>query len=207
MPKKFYLIIKRLLDLCFALFLAILLLPVILIIAALIKMDSRGPVLFKQRRTGYKGKEFEIWKFRSMMVDNDLRDEKGQDSYTRMGKILRITSLDELPQLFNILMGQMSFVGPRPWVVEYYQNMNERERQRVSVRPGMTGLAQVKGRNGLSVFERIGYDLIYVEKCSFLLDAKIVMLTVKAVLMHKSAEAGRSGVRDDISSLKCRGSE
>ena len=149
---------KRMADLILAIFSVVFLLPTFLILAIAIKMDSPGPILFKQERVGKNGKKFKILKFRSMVCDNDLRDETCEDKYTRVGGLIRRTSLDEIPQLFNVIAGQMSFVGPRPWIVEYWDNMNERERERSKVRPGITGLAQVKGRNGISIFEKIRYE-------------------------------------------------
>lgn len=200
----FYSVVKRVIGLFMALFLIILLAPLMLVVAITIKIDSPGPVLFRQERVGKNGKVFKILKFRSMVQDNDLRDNSCEDNYTRVGRVLRRLSLDEMPQLFNIVAGQMAFVGPRPWVIEYWTNMNEEERRRGLVRPGITGLAQVKGRNGLSVFEKIGYDLIYVQKYSFWQDVKVVILTVVTVLVGSDVDAGKSGVRDDIRNLKVR---
>ena len=203
MPHKGYLVLKRGMDFGLAVILVVILSPVMLLIAVLIKLDSRGPVVFRQKRTGYRGEVFEIWKFRSMAVGNDYCGA-ADDRYTRVGRLLRKASLDELPQLFNILVGKMSFVGPRPWVVEYYENMNARERQRVLVRPGLTGLAQAKGRNGLTVFEKIEYDLEYGEKCSCWLDLRIVLMTGRMVFMPKWAEAGKAGVNNEIECLRRR---
>ena len=139
-----------------------------------------------------------------MASDNDLRDASCEDKYTRVGTLIRRTSLDELPQLFNIIVGQMSFVGPRPWVVEYWDNMNEKERGRSRVRPGITGLAQVKGRNGISIFQKIGYDLTYVENFSLKQDIKVILMTMKTVVSGVCVDAGKAGVRDDIRDLKAR---
>lgn len=197
-----YFAIKRVLDFVLALFLLALLFPVFIIVAIIIKIDSPGPVLFKQERVGRNGKLFKIFKFRSMVSDNDMRDASCSDKYTKVGKTLRRFSIDELPQLFNVLMGQMSFVGPRPWVMEYWTNMNEEERKRGKVLPGITGLAQVKGRNGISIFQKIGYDLTYVNNFSFLQDVKIVLLTIKTVLAGSDVDAGKEGVMDDIRSLR-----
>ena len=182
----------------------VILAPVMGIIALVIKLDSPGPVIFRQLRVGKGGKTFQILKFRSMVADNDISDASRADRYTRVGKLIRTTSLDELPQLVNVVRGEMSFVEPRPWVMKYWENMNERERMRALVRPGITGLAQAKGRNGISVFERIRYDLEYVEKMSFLLDVKIVFLTAKMVLKRSAAEAGKAGILSDVDSLRYR---
>lgn len=200
----FYGLVKRVMDLVLALLLIFLLLPVMAIIAIVIKIDSPGSVLFKQERVGKHGKVFKILKFRSMVCDNDMRDASCHDKYTRVGGVLRRLSLDELPQLFNVLLGQMSFVGPRPWVVEYWTNMNEEERGRARVLPGITGLAQVKGRNGISIFQKIQYDLIYVENFSLYQDVKVLVLTVVTVIKGDSVDAGKEGVRDDIRNLKAR---
>ena len=199
-----YGIFKRLVDLVLAVFSVVFLLPTFLILAIAIKIDSPGPILFKQERVGKNGKVFKILKFRSMVCDNDVRDNSCEDKYTRVGKLIRRTSLDEIPQLLNVIAGQMSFVGPRPWIVEYWDNMNEEERMRAKVRPGITGLAQVKGRNGISIFEKIRYDLIYVDNFSLRQDVKIVLMTMKTVVSGVSVDAGKAGVRDDIRELKAR---
>ena len=193
---------KRLFDLAMSGALLVGLSPLFAVVAVAIKLDSPGPVFFRQKRTGKRGKEFEILKFRSMVVDNDMRDLSCEDKYTRLGEKLRKSSVDELPQLINVFRGQMSFIGPRPWVPEYWENMNERERERCNVRPGITGLAAAKGRNGLNVFEKIGYDLEYVRNYSLRQDVKVVFLTVKTVLSRKEADAGKGKVNNDIRDLK-----
>ena len=145
-----------------------------------------------------------MYKFRSMVADNDIRDATCNDKYTRVGKFIRRTSIDELPQLINVVRGQMSFIGPRPWIVEYWENMNEIERGRAAVRPGITGLAAAKGRNGLNVFEKIGYDLEYVRNFSFRQDVKVVFLTIGTVLKGDEVDAGKGRIHDDIKDLKKR---
>ena len=137
-----------------------------------------------------------------MTYDNDMRDASCGDKYTRSGKFIRRTSLDELPQLLNVVMGQMSFVGPRPWVVEYWTNMNEEERERGKVLPGITGLAQVKGRNGISIFQKIEYDLIYVRNYSLRQDIKVILMTIATVVCGADVDAGKEGVMDDIRNLQ-----
>ena len=196
-----YGVFKRGMDLVFAVALLVFLSPLFLVTAVAVKIDSPGPVFFRQKRTGRGGREFEILKFRSMVAGNDVMDVFCADRYTRVGKFIRRTSTDELPQLLNVLLGQMSFVGPRPWVPEYFANMNAQERRRTRVRPGITGLAQVKGRNGISIFQKIGYDLEYVENYSLWQDVKVAMLTVKTVLTGESVDAGKGGVQDDIAAL------
>lgn len=197
-----YFVIKRILDFTLAFLLLVGLSPVLLIVAIIIKIDSPGPVFFRQERVGRNGKIFKIFKFRSMVSNNDMRDSSCSDKYTRVGKTLRRFSIDELPQLINVLVGQMSFVGPRPWVMEYWTNMNDEERGRGKVLPGITGLAQAKGRNGISIFQKIGYDLTYVNNYSFLQDVKIILLTVKTVLTGSDVDAGKEGVMDDIRDLR-----
>ena len=202
MPK--YTNIKRGMDLIFAAILVVVFSPLFLLIAGLIKIDSRGPVFFRQERVGKDGKIFRIFKFRSMVWDNDMRDYSRRDEYTHVGKVIRRLSLDELPQLFNVLRGEMSFIGPRPWVVEYWTNMNREERLRASVMPGITGLAQVKGRNGISIFSKIEYDIIYVKNFSFKQDVKIFLMTILTVLSGRGVDAGKEGVMGDIRNLKTR---
>ena len=194
--------LKRGFDLIVSSVLLVGLLQLFAIVATAIKIDSPGPVFFRQKRTGKNGKEFEILKFRSMVADNDMRDTTCEDKYTRLGVKLRKTSIDELPQLINVLRGQMTFVGPRPWIPEYYENMNERERRRYTVRPGITGLAAAKGRNGLDVFEKIGYDLEYVDNYSFKQDIKVVVLTVRQLFRHEEVDAGKGKIHNDIEDLK-----
>ncbi|MBR3322300.1 sugar transferase [Candidatus Saccharibacteria bacterium] len=199
-----YGVLKRVLDLLLSVGLLAILTPVFVIIAILVKIDSPGPVLFKQERVGRNGRIFKILKFRSMVADNDINDNSCDDQYTKWGKVLRRTSLDELPQLFNVLMGQMSFIGPRPWIADYWTNMNKEERERCKVRPGITGLAAAKGRNDLTIFEKIDYDLEYVRNYSLWQDVKVILMTVRTVLTHEGAEAGKSGVYDDIGELKAK---
>jgi len=172
MYRKYF---KRPLDFILSLIAIIVLSPVFIIIAILVRIKLGSPVIFKQDRPGLNEKIFTMYKFRTM---TDERDENGEllpDSkrLTKFGRMLRSTSLDELPELFNILKGDMSFVGPRPLLVEYLPLYNEQQRRRHEVRPGLTGYAQVNGRNAISWEEKFKYDLEYVEKISFLLDLKI----------------------------------
>ena len=172
--KKAYYILKRGLDFTLALIGLILLSPLMLIVSIAIKLDSKGPVLFKQERTGKDGKTFMLYKFRSMAVDNDVHDMSCEDKHTKVGNFIRKTSIDELPQFINILKGDMSFIGPRPWITDYWDNMTAEQRHRYDVVPGITGLAQVKGRNDISIVEKINYDLEYVDKYSPIEDLKII---------------------------------
>lgn len=179
-------------------------LPIMLIIAIAIKLDSKGPVLFRQQRTGKGGKLFTMYKFRTMVASNDVHDFKKADEHTKVGKFLRTTSLDEIPQLISIFKGDMSFIGPRPWIHDYYLNMNDVQRVRNAVRPGLTGLAQVKGRNKLTIFEKIDYDLTYVKNYSLKQDIRIVFLTIKEVFLRTGVDAGKGGIKKDIDDLKDR---
>lgn len=176
--------------------------PIMLIIAIAIKFDSKGPILFKQERTGKGGKNFYIYKFRTMIADNNVHDFIKADQHTKVGKILRKTSLDELPQLFSIAIGKMSFIGPRPWIPDYYENMTEEQRHRCDVRPGLTGLAQVKGRNSITIFDKINYDLEYIKNYSLSQDLKIVFLTIKTVFTGSGADAGKSTIQKELEDLK-----
>lgn len=200
--RSVYIFFKRIIDSLIALIGLIVLSPIMVCIAIAIKIDSKGPILFKQIRTGRYGKPFKLYKFRTMVADNDVHDFSKKDMHTKVGKILRKTSLDELPQLFNILKQEISLIGPRPWITDYYDNMNELQRHRCDVLPGITGLAQANGRNNLNIFDKINYDLDYVLNCSLLLDIKIVFLTVKAVFSQSGADAGKSTISNELEDLK-----
>lgn len=172
--------VKRALDVLFACILLFLLVPVFLILAISVRIMLGAPVIFRQERGGLGGKVFKILKFRTM---TDKRDREGNllpdpERLTRFGRFLRKTSLDELPQLINILRGEMSFVGPRPQLAEFLPHYTEKEKLRHSVRPGLTGLAQVKGRNSLPWKKRFELDAEYARKVSFLIDMKIIILTL-----------------------------
>ncbi len=193
MYKRFF---KRFFDICLSLIVIIIFAIPMLIIAIAIKCSSKGPVIFKQERIGKGGKVFKIWKFRSMKVGTEktgsgVYSGKGDPRVTKVGRILRATSLDELPQLFNIIKGDMSFIGPRPVLTYYPKSWNdytEEELKRFDALPGITGLAAVHGRKTNSVEERFKYDNEYVEKLSFWLDFKIFWLTVKVVLTGEGNE-------------------
>lgn len=197
-----YRIVKRIIDFLMALSILIIFLIPMIIIAIAIKIDSKGPAIFKQDRTGKNGKIFKMYKFRSMVANNDVHNFKEKDKYTKVGKFIRSLSLDELPQIINILRGQMAFIGPRPWIPEYYENMNEEQRHRCDVLPGITGLAQVKGRNNLSIIEKINYDLEYVRNFSFKQDIKIFFLTIKAIFIKDGVNAGKETIKDELDFLK-----
>ena len=196
-----YQYIKRMFDFIIAIILIIIFLVPMLIIGILIKLDSKGPVFFKQERTGKYGKNFKVYKFRSMTANNDVHDFSKQDQHTKIGNILRKLSLDELPQLINIIKGEMSFIGPRPWIPDYYENMTEYQRHRNDVLPGITGLAQIKGRNNISILAKINYDLEYVKNYSFIQDVKIFFLTIKIVLSKEGADAGKNTIQTELETL------
>lgn len=178
--------IKRLLDILISLIIIICFCWLYLILAILVRTKLGSPVLFKQPRPGKDEKIFNMYKFRTM---TDEKDENGnllpdEVRLTAFGKKLRSTSLDELPEFFNILKGDMSFIGPRPLLVKYLPYYNERERLRHSVRPGLTGYAQAHGRNAISWEKKFEYDVWYVEHLTFLTDIKVIIDTVKTVLSH-----------------------
>ncbi len=180
--------IKRVLDILLSLIGILLLSWLYVILFILIRIKLGGPAIFTQDRPGRNQKIFKLYKFRSMTNEKDengnlLPDEQ---RLTRFGKILRSTSLDELPEFFNILKGDMSFIGPRPLLVRYLPYYTEEENHRHDVRPGLTGLAQVNGRNALGWEQRFAYDLEYVQHCTFGMDLKIIGMTIGKVL-------GRSG--------------
>lgn len=190
--------IKRPLDCVLSSLALVVLSPVIGITALLVRTKLGSPVLFKQERPGKDEKIFSIYKFRSM---TDARDENGEllpddQRLPKFGRILRSTSLDELPELFNIAKGDMAIIGPRPLLVRYLPYYTEEERHRHDVRPGLTGMSQVHGRNYSSWQERFSCDLSYVNKITFLGDVKIIIDTVKAVLSH-SGVADRSQIHAD----------
>lgn len=178
---------KRALDICFSALALVVLSPVLLIVALLVKIKLGSPIIFKQNRPGKDEVIFSMYKFRTM---TDAKDANGNDlpdnvRLTKFGQLLRATSLDELPELWNILKGDMSFVGPRPLLVEYLPLYNEEQRKRHSVRPGLTGLAQFKGRNAIKWQEKFGYDVSYINKISFKLDVIIILNTFKKVVKRE----------------------
>ena len=195
-------VIKKLLDLILALILVILLSPLMIIISIMIKLDSKGPVIFKQIRSGKNNKNFTLYKFRSMTCNNNLYDTSVEDQVTKIGRILRKTSLDELPQLFNILKGEMSFIGPRPWIVDYAKYFTRHQMRRLEVLPGITGLAQCSGRNNLGIIERIDIDVEYVENMSLFLDVYIVLKTIKSVLKKEGFSNSKSAIHEELNILK-----
>jgi sugar transferase EpsL len=174
---------KRLFDFIVSLIALIALSPVILVTAVLIRWKIGSPIVFKQPRPGINEQSFYVYKFRSMTDERDSNGDLLPDDVrlTSFGKIMRKFSLDELPQLWNVLKGDMSFVGPRPLLMEYLDLYDERQKKRHNVRPGITGWAQVNGRNAISWEQKFEYDVWYVENQSFWLDIKILFMTVMKV--------------------------
>jgi len=182
---------KRIVDIFIALPSVVILLPVFVVIFVAVKLTSKGPAIFKQDRTGLNGRPFIFYKFRTMRLDVDPfgpSPKSGDDPrLTRIGRFLREHSLDELPQLFNVLIGEMSIVGPRPLYVSQIAEWDQRQKKRLLVKPGITGLAQISGRGRLTREEKLELDVKYVETASFLADIKIVIATIGQVL-------GREGI-------------
>ncbi len=196
--------VKRFLDILFSLLLLILLLPVFLILMILVKIKLGSPIFFKQDRPGKDGKIFKLYKFRTM---TDAKDKAGNllpdsERLTSFGKLLRSTSLDELPELLNILKGEMSFIGPRPLLVEYLDLYNEEQKHRHDVRPGLTGLAQVEGRNLLSWEERFKLDVLYVNNLTFMTDIKILFKTIKVVFKREGVSSTTSQTMEKFTGTK-----
>lgn len=192
--------IKRFLDIIISLTALILLSPILAVVAILVRVKLGAPVIFHQQRPGFQEKIFGLCKFRSM---TDERDENGNllpDAVrlTKFGKILRATSLDELPELWNILKGDMSLIGPRPLLVKYLPYYTDEERKRHNVRPGLTGLAQVNGRNSLNWEGRFAYDIEYVDNCSFSMDLKILIKTVMKVVKRSDVLSGGEQMVEDF---------
>lgn len=194
--RGFYRAVKRFLDVTASFLGLVLLSPLLLAVSILIKIDSRDPVIFRQKRIGRNGKVFEIYKFRSMCVGAEktgsgVYSGKGDARVTRIGKILRATSIDELPQLLNILKGEMSFVGPRPPLTYHpwkYEEYTDFQKRMFEVRPGITGWAQVNGRKDVEWHKRIELNVWYVDHMSLLLDIKIMFMTAFKVLTNADNE-------------------
>lgn len=182
---------KRIIDFIGALTILIVLAPVLLFFMILIRCKMGSPIFFKQDRLGFNGENFKIWKFRSM---TNCRDEDGEflsDEYrlTRFGKFLRDWSIDELPQLWNVVKGDMSLIGPRPFIAEYASRYTSEQMRRHEVRPGITGWAQITGRNSINWNQKFLLDVWYVDHCSLKLDVKIFLATIPMVLMRAGITA------------------
>lgn len=196
--------IKRFLDILLSGLALIALSPVLLVTAVLVRCKLGSPVLFCQDRPGKDEKIFRLYKFRTM---TDRRDAQGnllpdKERLTKFGKLLRATSLDELPELWNILKGDMSIVGPRPLLVEYLPYYTEAEKHRHDVRPGLTGLAQVNGRNNLTWEQKFAYDLKYVNDVSFYTDVKIVWLTVQKVFARTDIQTDTQTTEGNLRKIR-----
>jgi lipopolysaccharide/colanic/teichoic acid biosynthesis glycosyltransferase len=183
--------IKRLFDFGASLIALLLLLPVILLVAVLVRVKLGSPVLFTQDRPGLNGKTFKMMKFRTMLdsTDKDGNQLPDDKRMTAFGTFLRSASLDELPGLFNVIKGDMSLVGPRPLLVQYLPLYNQIQARRHNVRPGITGWAQINGRNAISWEDKFSFDVWYVDNQSFWLDFKILLLTVKKVFVREGISA------------------
>lgn len=191
-------VIKRFFDIILSFMALSILWPVIAVVAILVKCKLGSPVIFRQRRPGKNEKIFEMYKFRTMTDARDANGELLPDEVrlTKFGKFLRSTSLDELPELWNILKGDMSIVGPRPLLVQYLPLYNEEQKHRHDVRPGLTGWAQVNGRNAISWKKKFEYDVEYVRNLSFFMDVKIIFLTVKTVLIKEGISSESSATME-----------
>lgn len=186
--------IKRPMDFVLSLIAIIVLSPVLAVVAILVRTKLGSPVVFKQKRPGLNEKIFTLYKFRTMTDERDKFGELLPDSVrlTKFGEFLRSTSLDELPELFNILSGNMSIVGPRPLLIQYLPLYNEHQRHRHDVRPGLSGWAQVNGRNAISWEDKFDLDIEYVENVNFLLDWKIIFLTLKKAFVREGINSETS---------------
>ncbi|MCY6958617.1 sugar transferase [Clostridium brassicae] len=200
--KQLQFAIKRIMDIILSMVGIIVLMPIYIIIAILIKTDSKGPAIFKQVRVGKNGELFKIYKFRTMVVDAESKRElaidtqnienfvfqsKSDNRITKIGAFLRRTSLDEIPQLFNVLFGHMSLVGPRPEIPDVVNVYPEKYRERLLVLPGITGLAQISGRGEIELGKTVYYDLTYIKNFSVLYDVKILFKTVASVFKNEGA--------------------
>lgn len=196
--------VKRIMDFILSLIAIIVLSPILLVVAILVRVKLGGPVLFKQERPGLNEKIFMMYKFRTM---TDERDENGEllpDSVrlTQFGRILRSTSLDELLGLFNILKGDMSIIGPRPLLVQYLPLYNTHQKRRHDVRPGLSGLAQISGRNAISWEDKFNLDVEYVDSVSFIGDWKIILLTIKKVFVREGINSETAATMEPFKGTK-----
>lgn len=201
--------LKRVFDIVCALMAMIVFCWLYALIAGLVRTKLGSPVIFKQERPGLHGKIFTLYKFRTMTDKTDISGELLPDEVrlTKFGKFLRSTSLDELPEAWNILKGDMSMIGPRPLVIRYLPYYTEKERQRHSVRPGLSGLAQINGRNSLSWTERFQYDVCYVQNLSFKNDMVIVLQTIRKVFKREDILVGDQNIMLDLDKERGRADE
>lgn len=197
---KIYVYIKSILDILSAAILLIILSPVMLLAALAIKLDTKGPVLFRQKRPGKRARIFTISKFRTMRIEleKDGIPLGDMERMTRIGKVLRKTSIDELPQLFNILLGDISFIGPRPLLVQYLEHYTPDQMHRHDVKPGISGWAQVNGRNSIDWEEKFKLDVWYVDHISFGLDVKILFLTIYNIFASKGINQSQGNTMEQF---------
>ena len=185
-------------DLVLSLITIIVLIPVFLVVAFLVRTKLGSPVIFKQKRPGLNEKIFTLYKFRTMTDEIDKFGELLPDEtrLTKFGKFLRSTSLDELPELFNILIGDMTIVGPRPLLVQYLPLYDDHQKRRHEVRPGLTGYAQINGRNAISWEDKFNLDVDYVDNVSFIMDFKIIIFTLKKVIVKEGISSNTSATME-----------
>lgn len=200
-----YKYLKRVMDFTAALLMLIILSPIMLISALLIAVNRDGPIIFKQKRPGKDGKIFTVYKFRTMstrLCDKNGRELSDFERMTKVGTVLRKLSLDELPQLVNILKGEMSFIGPRPLLTEYLDLYSPEQMRRHEVLPGISGWAQVNGRNALTWDQKFEYDVYYVDHYSFGLDLKIFAKTIFNIVMQKNINSGENNTMEKFTGNK-----
>jgi sugar transferase EpsL len=199
-----YIVIKRLIDFHVSIVLLAILSPLLILLVLIVRIRIGSPVLFQQKRPGKSGEIFTFYKFRTMSTIRDLdgRLLEDKDRMTAFGSFLRATSLDELPSLFNVLKGDMSLVGPRPLLIEYLPLYSDVQGRRHEVKPGITGWAQINGRNAISWEEKFKYDVWYVDNCSIFLDIKIIFLTIGKVIMRKGISSDTSATMEKFEGSK-----
>ncbi|HET8804202.1 MAG TPA: sugar transferase [Aequorivita sp.] len=204
MRRLYLLYVKRFLDFFVALFVLIIFSPIFIFLAVILALDFKGTPFFQQARNGKNGKVFHVLKFKTMNNETDNQGNllPNEKRLTTLGKVVRKSSLDELPQIINVLKGEMSFIGPRPLPVRYFPFFDEFERRRFQVRPGITGLAQVAGRNQLFWDKRLALDVEYSEKASFTYDIKIVLKTIFKVISAKENDVNAASKMMDFDKYK-----
>lgn len=196
--------IKRFLDIILAIIALIILSPIYLILIVAIFVTQGRPIFFSQTRIGLNGKKFKMYKFRTMtLTRNHLNlNSSTTNEITPLGHFLRKTSLDELPQILNILKGEMSFIGPRPWIPEIYEFLPEKSKNRLSVLPGLSGYAQINGRNGISMNQKVELDLVYINNISFFMDLYIFLKTFYCIISHENSDISEKELVDEIKKLQ-----
>lgn len=203
-PNKLYKVIKRIFEFILSIVLLFILILPTIIVAIAIKLEDGGSVFYKQKRIGKDLKPFDMYKFRSMKTNRKELDGKvsHKEMVTKVGEFIRKTGIDELPQIINILKGEMSFIGPRPWIPEYYEWLTDEQKKRNDVLPGITGLAQAKGRNDISIFKKIEYDLEYIDNFGLIMDIKVIGLTIKEMLSKSGKDISEAEIKSEIEELK-----